>query len=365
MKIIIDSYIPYIKGALDDVAEVVYLSHKQMTPDIVKDADALIVRTRTRCNEQLLHGSAVKFIASATIGYDHIDADYCRANNIKWTNAPGCNALSVAQYMSSALCLLAEKNNFDLRDKTIGIVGVGAVGSKIAKLCESFGMKVLLNDPPRVRKEKLTGFSSLSDICNEADIITFHTLLSTSGEDKTFHLADANFFDNLKNKPIIINASRGEVIDTTALIHAIDTQKVGDVILDVWENEPDIHLDLLHKTLIATPHIAGYSADGKANAAMQSVRSVSRHFGLNKDSWQPIELPDPLSIDFECETSISCFFQETYEIEADSMRLKFSPETFERQRSNYPFRREPKAYIKQMSEKFKANFMAQFGLFFE
>ena len=189
LKIIIDDYIPYIKGALDGVAEVRYLPHKEITPETVKDADALIVRTRTRCDEALLSGSKVRFIASATIGYDHIDAGYCLANGIEWTNAPGCNALSVAQYVASALSFWSNRRDKKLSDLTIGIVGVGAVGSKIASVSEGFGMKVIQNDPPRAEKEGGDGFVSLDDVCEQADVITFHTLLDVAGKYKTFHMA--------------------------------------------------------------------------------------------------------------------------------------------------------------------------------
>ncbi len=363
LKIIIDTYIPYIKGVLEDVAEVDYLSYKQMTPASVADADALIVRTRTQCNETLLAGSKIKFIASATIGYDHIDARYCGDHGITWTNAPGCNALSVGQYMASALSLLAQKNDFDLSSKTIGIVGVGAVGSKIAELGKSFGMRVLLNDPPRARVEGNEGFVSLSEICKQADIISFHTLLNVSGEDTTLHLANDVFFNSLERKPIIINASRGEIVSTSALLKAIEDGKVSDVVLDCWENEPDINRELLHKTVLATPHIAGYSAEGKANAATQSIQAVSRHFGLGLDDWEVRDIPEAYDIDFSRTTDISQFFLETYDIEADSLRLKFSPETFEKQRSHYPFRREPRAYLSQMSDELKEQFLGQFPLF--
>jgi erythronate-4-phosphate dehydrogenase len=363
LKIIIDTYIPYIKGVLEDVAEVEYMSYKQMTPASVADADALIVRTRTQCNKELLSGSKVQFIASATIGYDHIDANFCSNNGIRWTNAPGCNALSVAQYMASALSFLAQKNKFDLSTKTLGVIGVGAVGSKIAELAKSFGMRVLLNDPPRARKEGGEHFVTLADICKHADIISFHTLLNVNGEDKTMHLASDSFFEALERKPIIINASRGEIVNTSALLKAIDNRQVGDVVLDCWENEPDINQDLLFKTALATPHIAGYSAEGKANAATHSVRALSRYFGLGLDDWEVRDIPDAFDIDFSNTTDMLQFFLETYDIEADSMRMKFSPETFEKQRSHYPFRREPRAYLKQMNDELRRKLTGQFPLF--
>ena len=359
IKIIIDKNIPYIKGALDRKAEVEYLTYKEMTPDAVRDADALIIRTRTKCNHNLLDGSRVKIIATATIGYDHIDTKYCNENGIKWVNAPGCNALSVTQYMASVLIHLAEKNNFDLSSKTLGIVGVGNVGSRVAKLAEGFGMQVLLNDPPRARVEGSHQFVSLKEIAENADIIAFHPFLNFEGIDKTFHLADDDFFSSLTRKPIIINASRGEVVETSALKKAIKNGLISDVVLDCWENEPNIDLELLEKVVISTPHIAGYSADGKANATTQSVQSVSRFFNLGSDNWEPNALPDGLKGDFSV-LSFTEFFKKTYNILSDSDLLKSSPETFEQQRSNYPVRREPKAYKGNLPEGFEE----KFGVFF-
>lgn len=355
IKIIIDRNIPSIEGAFEGVADVVYLPYKEMTPETVRDADALIVRTRTKCNRSLLEGSKVKFIASATIGYDHIDAAYCEENGIQWANAPGCNALSVAQYMASALCVLKSNYNFDFKDKTIGIVGVGAVGSKIELLAKAFGMNVLLNDPPRQRREGDLNFVSLNEIAEKADIITFHTPLNRDGIDRTFHLADEQFFASLRRKPVIINAARGEVVDTEALKKAMNDGLVAEAIVDCWENEPNIDRDLLKMSLITTPHIAGYSADGKANAARQSVQAVSRFFHLGKDDWQPNPLPKGLERDFK-NVNTCDFFTQSYNILEDSERLKTSPETFENQRSNYPFRREPKAYIGHLPNGFEEKF---------
>lgn len=344
MKIVIDSYIPYLRGVLDRKAEAVYLPYGEITPETVRTADALIVRTRTKCDKRLLEGSKVRFIASATIGYDHIDADYCRANHIEWTNAPGCNAMSVVQYVASALSLLSLRKDTPPAGKTIGIVGVGAVGSKVAGLARGLGMRVLLNDPPRARREPDVPFVSLQQVCEEADIISFHTLLNLTGEDTTYHLADEAFFRALKRKPVIINAARGEIVKTTALLRALDEGRVSEAVLDCWENEPDIDRSLSAKALIATPHIAGYSADGKANAATQSIQAVSRFFGLGLDDWKAENLPAPYDLDLSSVTDLREFFLRTYDIEADSRRLKAQPDRFEALRSNYPFRREPAAY---------------------
>lgn len=364
LKIIIDSYIPYIEGALEGLADVHYLPFAEIKPERLSDADALIVRTRTQCNAALLEGSRVKFIASATIGYDHIDADYCREKQISWTNAPGCNALSVAQYLASALSYLQEKKGLDLKTKSIGIVGVGAVGSKIADLATSFGMRVLLNDPPRARREGTKYFVDLETICREADIISFHTLLNRTGPDKTYHLADKAFFERLRQKPVIINAARGEIVSTDAILEALNAGKISEAILDCWENEAQVHPQLLERSLLATPHIAGYSADGKANAARQSIRALSRFFGLGIDDWETPQLPPPIESACKPRGSVTDFFLRTYDIEADSILLKSNPSGFEAQRSNYPFRREPKAYLPYMDADFAKSFIKTFPLFF-
>ena len=281
MKIIVDNKIPYIQKAIERIAdEVVYIPGKDFTPELVRDADALIIRTRTHCNRELLEGSQVKFIATATIGFDHIDTEYCRKAGITWANAPGCNSASVAQYIESVLALLKLVKGKELHKMCIGIVGVGNVGGKIIDVAQKQGMRVLLNDLPREEKEGNTNFCSLEQIARECDVITFHVPLYKDGKYKTFHLADEVFFRSLKRKPVIINTSRGEVIETQALLNALQNGYISEAIIDVWENEPNINLELLNKVMIGTPHIAGYSADGKANATRMSLDSLCRYFGI-------------------------------------------------------------------------------------
>jgi erythronate-4-phosphate dehydrogenase len=351
MKIIIDDKIPYIRGAFEDVAEVIYLPGSKTTAEIVRDADAIVTRTRTICNEKLLAGSSVKFIATATIGYDHIDTDYCDAAGIKWTNAPGCNSKSVEQYIASTLMVLAETKKLQLKDLCIGIVGVGNVGSKVAKICEIFGMKVLLNDPPRERAEGPEKFVSLETVKNEADIISLHVPLNTKGEDATFHMGDESFFSALKKKPVLINSCRGEVIKTDAVKKALKTKQISAFVCDCWENEPDLDLELLEMTEIATPHIAGYSKDGKAKGTSMSVQAISDFFGLGLNNWQPsgVELPtNPIiEIDGEGMSEQEIFSKailHTYDIRHDDKLLRLSPEHFEQQRGDYPTRREFPAF---------------------
>ena len=282
MKIIIDNKIPYIREAVEQIAdEIVYVPGKEFTPELVRDADALIIRTRTHCNKELLAGSRVQFIATATIGFDHIDTAYCQSAGITWTNAPGCNSASVAQYIQSTLLLLKVMRGRALNEMTIGIVGVGNVGSKIATLAKQCGMRVLLNDLPRAEKEGNTSFCSLAEIAQKCDVITFHVPLYIEGKFKTYHLAGEHFFRSLKRQPVIINTSRGEVIETQALLNALHTHQIADAVIDVWEDEPNIHPQLLKEVMIGTPHIAGYSADGKANATRMSLDALCKHFDID------------------------------------------------------------------------------------
>lgn len=351
MKIIIDNKIPYIKGALEPFAEVVYLPGSETTPEVVKDADAIITRTRTICNEQLLKNSNVKYIATATIGFDHIDTDYCRDAGIEWTNAPGCNAESVNQYIASALFSWSMRKRITLSDLTIGIVGVGNVGSRVAKTCEILGMKVLLNDPPRERAEGSEKFVSIQTIQQQADIISFHVPLNMQGADATFHIANENFLQNLDKKALIINSCRGEIVNTEAIYDAIEANDVSGFIADCWENEPEINLDLLNHTDYGTPHIAGYSKDGKANGTKMSVQAISKFFNLGIDDWEPanVELPESTSIEINGEqrkaySILAEAILSTYDIENDDENLKDSPHKFEQLRGDYPVRREFNTY---------------------
>ena len=342
MKVIVDNKIPFIKEAIEKIAdEVVYVTGKDFTPAIVKDADALIIRTRTHCNRELLEGSRVRFIATATIGFDHIDTEYCRQAGIVWKNAPGCNSASVAQYLQSTLLLLELLKGKKLSEMTIGIVGVGNVGSKVAEVARELGMRVLLNDQPREDEEGNTNFNPLQLLAEECDVLTFHVPLYKEGKYKTFHLADGAFFHSLKRCPVIVNTSRGEVIETNALLEALKTKQISDAVIDVWENEPDINLTLLNKVFIGTPHIAGYSADGKANATRMSLDSLCDHFGIQAEYC--ITPPEPENSIITAATSTEAYLQ-MYDPRKDSEALKMHPEHFEQLRGNYPLRREKTAF---------------------
>ena len=349
IKIFADNKIPFLNGVLEPYTDISYANPAEMTRDVIKDADALLIRTRTHCNETLLKGTNVKFIATATIGFDHIDTNYCDQAGIRWVNAPGCNSSSVQQYISSALQTIARKKKFNLSETTIGIVGVGNVGSKVAKIARLFGMKVLLNDPPRARKEGSENFVPLDELMAQSDIITFHVPLNKDGEDKTYHLADDDFFAKLGKKKLLINSSRGSVVKTSSLKKAITDRIIESCVLDVWESEPAIDVELLHLVDIATPHIAGYSADGKANGTSMSVHELRSFFDLAiNENWYPSDIPAPLN---PAEIKIDCTGKPlreilyeaviaTYDISSDDRTLKNSVETFEKQRGQYPIRRE-------------------------
>ena len=351
MKIIVDNKIPYLKTVLETYAEVEYYPAKEITASVVKEADAIVIRTRTKCNADILEGSKVKMITTATIGFDHIDTDYCDANGIKWANAPGCNSTSVMQYIASALAYLSSKYKFDYRQMTIGIIGVGNVGSKIASLASVLGMKVLLNDPPRERAEGDGKYVSLEEIKKKADIITFHVPLIVDGQDNTFHLCNESFVKTLKPGAVIINSSRGEVISTTSLKNALTTNKIKAAVLDVWENEPYLEKKLLDLVDIATPHIAGYSAEGKAMGSAMVVRALSQYFGWEFNSWYPKNIPSlpKQNIEIDClgnttQEVINEAIFATYKVEHDDFTLRNSAKTFEQQRGNYPLRREFNAF---------------------
>lgn len=345
-RIIIDNKIPYIKGILEPYAEVEYIAPEKIDRNAVKDADILIIRTRTHCNAELLEGSKCKFIGTATIGYDHIDTAYCSANGILWKNAPGCNAPSVGQYILASLLLLQERYGILLREKTIGIVGVGHVGTIIEKYCRLIGMNVLRNDPPRARKESAEDFVSLEEIAEKSDIITFHTPLIKEGDDKTYHLCNNKFLNRLCKKPIIINSSRGEIIDNTALLDASRKGLVSEYILDCWENEPHISRELLERAFIATPHIAGYSADGKSNATRQMVNAVSGWIKkkiCSSNIIPPSPPFDNITIPEEAD-ALTASVLATYDPRQDMASLLAHPEDFEKLRGNYGLRREFGAY---------------------
>ncbi len=356
MKIVADDKIPFLKGILEPFAEVLYLPGKQIDNRILRDADALLIRTRTKCTESLLKDTKVKFIGTATIGFDHIDTKYCTKSGIIWTNAPGCNSLSVQQYMAAVLLKISSEFKFSLKDKTIGIVGVGNVGSKVEKLAGLLGMNVLLNDPPRARKEGKKNFVSLNTVLKESDIITLHVPLNVVGEDCTWYLFNDRSFKKVKKGAWFINTSRGEVAETGALVRMLESGKLTGAVIDVWENEPDIDIRLMETSFLATPHIAGYSIDGKANGTSMIVNALCRHYNLPIHDWYPENIPDPEEPVLEVsetgktrEDVLREAVSKTYNVDEDNIKLRFSPADFEKLRNDYPVRREFNAYTVKLN----------------
>ena len=340
MKIVIDEKIPYLRNALEAMGHtVVSLPGDAICAADVKDAEALFVRTRTYCNEALLAGSSVRFIATATIGYDHIDDAYCRANDICWHSAPACNAGGVVQYVQSAI--YGRYGAAALRGMTIGIVGVGAIGSRVAAWAREAGMRVLLNDPPRQAAGE-PGFVSLETIAAESDIITFHPTLTREGDSPSYHLANEVFFASLQRKPLLINASRGAVVDNAALLQASKAGLLADFVLDVWEGEPNLNRELLEAAYIATPHIAGYSAEGKFNATHIALQRFAE-FTAFAGELPLTPLPAPANPVVKAADAAEASLK-IYNPLDETVALKQSPHLFEELRNNYNFRREPCAY---------------------
>ncbi len=331
IRLIIERNIPYVAGLLDDYATVRYLAPEEITPKAVRDTDGLMIRTRTRCNAELLAKSDVKLIATATIGTDHIDLDYCRDHSITVVNAPGCNAPAVAQYVFATLLNII---NRPLQSYTLGIVGVGHVGSIVERWAKALDMKVLRCDPPRQDAEGGDDWVDLDTIAREADIITFHTPLTHDGDYPTYHIANEAFFASLRRAPIIINSARGEIVDTPALIAARDTGKVGAMIIDCWEHEPDIDRELLCRANIATPHIAGYSQEGKIRASQVALDALTTFFMTPRVTVdQPMPPAPAQSVNIRGILS-------TYDPMPEVIKLKEHPEDFEKIRNTYPLRHE-------------------------
>ena len=340
IKIVADSAVPFLEGVFEPYAEVKYMGGSDIGPDDVRDADALIIRTRTKCDAAMLDGSRVKFIATATIGTDHIDFPYCDAHGITVRNAPGCNAGGVMEYVFSALYGLASRKAISLEGDTIGIIGVGHVGSLIERMGLSLGFKILKCDPPRAEAEGPFGFCDLDYLLQNSQIVTMHTPLNET----TRGMADRHFFSMMRPGAFFINASRGEVVCDDALKEAIP--KLGPVIIDTWNHEPDIDLELMDKAAIATPHIAGYSYQGKQNGTAAAVRAVAHYFGIQSlyEFFPKTDLPENEAVKLDLkglnQGEIAAVLQYNYPIFTDDFMIRVAPEEFDKLRAEYKYRRE-------------------------
>ena len=340
LKIVADKAIPFLEGVFDPYADMTYLPGDKIGPEDVRDADVLMVRTRTKCNADLLEGSKVKFIATATIGTDHIDFPYCDSKGIVVRNAPGCNAGGVMEYVFSALYGLASRRSISLQGDTIGIIGVGHVGSLIERMGRALGFKILKCDPPRAEAEGSFGFCDLDYLLQNSQIVTLHVPL----DETTRGMANSEFFSLRQPGAFFINAARGEVVCDDALKAAIP--KLGPVIIDTWNHEPDIDLDLMDKVAIATPHIAGYSYQGKQNGTAAAVRAVAHYFGITElyEFFPKTDLPENEAVKLDLkglnQGEIASVLQYNYPIFTDDFMLRLNPENFDRLRSEYNYRRE-------------------------
>ena len=330
MKVVADTNIPFLKGVLEPYAEVVYLDGRAIDRNAMMDADAIVIRTRTKCNEQTLEGTRVQLIASATIGLDHVDVPWCKAHGIEVQNAEGCNSSAVADYVFSALYGIASRRAIKLDEAVIGIVGVGHVGKKVEYMARTLGLKVLLCDPPRAEREGADGFVSLEELLERATVVTLHVPLDES----TRGMAGEEFFEKIRPGAIFINAARGEVVDEQALIHA--RPKLGALVLDTWCNEPNVNPNLIELCDIATPHIAGYSYQGKQNGTAMAVQALARHFGIEalKDFRPALEdealSPATLDLWGRSQGEIAAVLQYNYPIFTDDFLFRSAAESFEK-----------------------------------
>jgi len=354
MKIIADANIPFVKECFSSIGQVTVVGGRQITASLVADADVLLVRSITPVGPELLAKSRVQFVATATIGFDHIDRDFLEQSNIGFASAPGSNANSAAEYVVSALLEVAQRRNLTLEGSSIGIIGVGNVGGKVAQKCAAIGMKVFLNDPPLQRQTGDAGYLPIEELFG-CDFITMHTPLTLDGPDKTHHLADERFFGSLRDGCVFINASRGSVVDSRALEVALASGRLRAAVLDVWEKEPAIDVELLKMVDIGTPHIAGYSLDGKINGLIMIYRSVCEYFGLKPKFDIADFLPEPSVPQVELgrelgreQDAVAQAVRQVYRIDEDDERLRRVLDEpaekrgvyFDHLRKNYPVRRE-------------------------
>jgi erythronate-4-phosphate dehydrogenase len=355
LRLLIDKNIPLAKEAFSDFGEARLASGRAITHSMLRNIDALIVRSVTPVNAALLDNTPVRFVGTTTIGVDHVDLDYLRDRNIGFADAAGGNANSVAEYVVAALLHHACEKKLHLGDLTIGVVGVGNVGRRVVRYAEALGLRVLQNDPPRQRAEKADDFVSLDEIM-QADIISLHTPLTMAGDDATLHLFGATRLAQINHGALLVNTARGGVIDTAALKDCLSRQRLT-AYLDVWENEPEIDGELLNQVGLGTSHIAGYSYDGKVNGTRLIYQALCK-FLERKARWQPAELPQPaqplirVQPQATLEQSLHLIIRSAYDVIADGDRLKLAAtysrrergKHFDALRANYPLRREFSSY---------------------
>lgn len=349
MKIAVDRNMPLAPEAFRTLGDVSIVDGRTLSPSEIQDTTLLAIRSTTKVNAALLEGTSVQFVGTATIGTDHLDIPYLEERGIQWMYSPGCNAQSVAEYITAALLHLAIRYMTQLEGKTLGIIGVGNVGKRVAKQAEALGMRVLLHDPPRARREENHIFCALDQILAESDFITMHVPLTKEGPDATFHMAGQTFFSKMKPGAFFLNAARGAIVDTPALLAALDKAHLSAAVIDTWEGEPSISLPLLERATIATPHIAGHSFEGKANGTIMVYEAACRFLKETPVFMPAPHMPAPLLPETECPQEgdslekLNKLVCRVYNILDDDRRLraaKNDPAGFDNLRRNYPIRRE-------------------------
>lgn len=351
MKIVVDENMPYAQEAFAHLGEVVAAPGRAIDNAILKDADALMVRSITKVNAALLENTPVRFVGTATIGEDHVDKAWLREQGIRFTSAPGCNATSVAEYIVAALLELARKHDLRLQGKRLGIVGCGNVGSRVLKRATALGLQCVVNDPPLARSTCEPFYQDIEAIW-DCDFVTVHVPLTKEGQDRTWRLVNDTFLAKLKPGAILLNSSRGPVADGNAIGDALDSGHLLDCVLDVWENEPNIDVTLLNKIAIATPHIAGYSFDAKVRGTTMVYEAYTRFLEVEATWDAQSALPPPdcpeLALEGEGQECIRHAVKTIYDIMADDARMRRiveEPESdrgayFDTLRKTYPRRRE-------------------------
>lgn len=360
-RLLVDSSLPYLQNSLDDIADAVYLSSSEITREniLAHHAEGLLIRSVCHCNRELLEETPVRFIATATAGIDHIDQDYCKKKRIVVENAPGCNARSVAQYLFAALSEISMCEGRPVNIDLLGVVGVGHVGREVLHYAKAFGMKTIASDPPRALKEGNNSFVSFEQVLEAADIVTFHVPITQEGSHPTFHMLDAQSLSLLRKNPLLVNAARGAIVKTSDLLEALENKLLKGAIIDCWEGEPNISIELLKQAKRATPHIAGFSANGKARGSRMICKAMCHFFGLGQIGKGNSELgcssilakiaPPPLENpiidasrfgDYTLEEAIT----HTIDLARTEEILRDKPIQFEMHRVNYRYHYEPEAY---------------------
>ncbi|MFP1792448.1 4-phosphoerythronate dehydrogenase PdxB [Lonsdalea quercina] len=369
MKILVDENMPYARELFSRLGDVTTVPGRPLPQDALKDADALMVRSVTKVNADLLTGKSVKFVGSATAGTDHVDEPFLQQAGIAFSAAPGCNAIAVVEYVFSALLGLAERDGFQLRDRTVGIIGVGNVGSRLYARLKAWGVRTLLCDPPRAERGDKENFLSLEEVAAQADVLTFHTPLYKDGPYKTYHSVDADLLDSLAEGAILINACRGPVVDNVALLEALQHGKSLSVILDVWEPEPELSTALLDRVDIGTSHIAGYTLEGKARGTTQVFEAWSRFIGRPQQVALSSLLPTPEVTSVSLtqpldESLLKRLIHLVYDVRRDDAMLRgvaHMSDGFDRLRKTYQERREWSSLQVVCADRESAELLNQLG----